>query len=87
MSRLDGILVGLVVASALGLVQSQHRARIQFSELERLKNEARRLDELHGSLSIEQSTWVDPARIDAVARARLGLVEPVRERILARELP
>ena len=87
MSRLDGILVGLVVASALGVVQSQHRARIQFSELERLKNEARRLDELHGGLSIEQSTWVDPARVDAVARARLGLVEPARERILTRELP
>ena len=87
MKRLDVVLVALVLFSALGLVQSQHRARIQFSELERLKNEARRLDELHGSLVLEQSTWADPARVEGVARARLGLVAPVAERSLTRELP
>lgn len=87
MNRLDIALVVLLVASALGLVQSQHRARIQFAELERLKNEARHLDELYSGLTIEQSTWADPARVDAVARAQLGLIAPPHERSLTLETP
>lgn len=85
MSRLEPVLVALVVVSSLALVQSQHRARIQFAQLERLKSEAQRLELAHGGLMIEQSTWADPARIDRIARERLGLSTPTPVRMLTLE--
>lgn len=81
MSRLNGVLALVLIACALALIQSQHRARMYFVELERLKKEAHGLDEQWGQLQLEQSTWADPARVDALARTRLGLVAPAHERV------
>ena len=81
MSRLNVILALVLVACALGVVQAQHRARTYFVELERLKKEARGLDEQWGQLQLEQGTWANPARIDALARTRLGLIAPPHDRL------
>ena len=81
MSRLNVILALVLVACALGVVQAQHRARTYFVELERLKKEARGLDEQWGQLQLEQGTWANPARIDALARTRLGLIAPPHDRV------
>jgi cell division protein FtsL len=80
-SRLNIVLALTLVVCALALIQSQHRSRTYFVELERLKKEARALDEQWGQLQLEQSTWANPARVDAVARAQLGLVSPPQERV------
>ena len=80
MSRLNVILALVLVMCALAVIQAQHRARTYFVELERLKKEARALDEQWGQLQLEQSTWANPARVDTLARTRLGLVTP-QERI------
>lgn len=80
-SRLNVVLALMLVMCALALIQSQHRSRTYFVELERLKKEARALDEQWGQLQLEQSTWANPARVDAVARAQLGLVSPPQERV------
>jgi cell division protein FtsL len=50
-------------------------------ELERLRKEARVLDEQWGQLQLEQSTWANPARVDTLARTRLGLIAPPAERV------
>lgn len=81
MSRVDAILALVLVGCALALVQSQHRSRTYFVELERLTKEARLLDEQWGQLQLEQSTWANPARIDTIARTRLGLVAPPHDRV------
>lgn len=81
MNRLNAVLALVLVVCALAVIQSQHRARTYFVELERLKKEARALDEQWGQLQLEQGTWVNPARIDTLARTRLGLVPPPPERI------
>jgi len=81
MSRLNAVLALLLVVCALAVIQSQHRSRTYFVELERLKKEARVLEEQWGQLRLEQSTWANPARVDTIARARLGLVAPPQERI------
>lgn len=81
MSRLDVVLALVLVACALAVIQAQHRARTYFVELERLKKEARVLDEQWGKLQLEQSTWANPARVDALARTQLGLVAPPSERV------
>ncbi|WP_296753353.1 cell division protein FtsL [Thiobacillus sp.] len=81
MSRLNVVLALVLVACALAVIQAQHRARTYFVELERLKKEARVLDEQWGKLQLEQSTWANPARVDALARTRLGLVAAPPERV------
>lgn len=81
MSRINIVLALLLIACALAVVQAQHRARTNFIELERLKKEARSLDEQWGQLQLEQSTWANPARVDAVARQQLGLLAPAQDRI------
>lgn len=81
MSRLHIVLALVLVVCALAVIQSQHRARTYFVELERLKKEARALDEQWGQLQLEQSTWANPARVDTLARSQLGLVPPPQDRI------
>jgi cell division protein FtsL len=81
MSRLNVVLALVLVVCALAVIQAQHRARTYFVELERLKKEARVLDEQWGQLQLEQSTWANPARVDTLARTRLGLVAPPHDRV------
>ena len=81
MTRLHVALALVLVVCALAVIQSQHRARTYFVELERLKKEARALDEQWGQLQLEQSTWANPARVDTLARTQLGLVPPSPDRI------
>lgn len=81
MSRLNFVLALVLVGCALALVQAQHRSRSYFVELERLKKQARALDEQWGQLQLEQSTWANPARVDMLARTQLGLVAPPQERV------
>jgi len=81
MIRLNGVLALVLVMCALAMVQAQHRSRTYFVELERLKKEARALEEQWGQLQLEQSTWANPARVEPLARTQLGLVAPTQERI------
>jgi cell division protein FtsL len=81
MSRLNIVLALVLMACALALIQSQHRARTYFVELERLKKQAHVLEEQWGQLQLEQSTWANPARVDSLARTRLGLIAPPHDRV------
>jgi cell division protein FtsL len=80
-SRLNIVLALVLMVCALAVIQSQHRSRIYFVELERLKKEARTLDEQWGQLQLEESTWSNPARVDTLARSQLGLMPLPQERI------
>jgi cell division protein FtsL len=81
MSRLNVVMALVLVVCALAVIQAQHRSRTYFVELERLKKEARALEEQWGQLQLEQSTWANPARVDTLARSRIGLVAATQERI------
>ncbi len=78
MLRLNMLLVALVLASALGVVASQHQARKFFAELEREQGRARALEVEWGQLQIEQSTWAGHARIEKAARDRLRMTMPAQ---------
>jgi cell division protein FtsL len=80
--RTDAFLLSIVVGSALGVVASQHQSRQLFSELEREQSRAYELEVEWGQLQLEQSTWAALARIEGIARERLGLQEPVPGRVL-----
>jgi cell division protein FtsL len=76
MARLSTLLLLVVVACALGVVTSQHRARKLFAELEAEQAAARKLATEFTQLQLEQGTWATHARVEQVATKRLGMRQP-----------
>ena len=70
------ILLGTVVASAIGVVSAIQKSRVLFVELTRLGSERDDLNFEFGRLQLEQATWAENNRIDQIARGRLGMVSP-----------
>ena len=85
MIRADAFLVALVVVSALGVVAAQHQSRKLFSELEREQTRAHGLEIEWGQLQLEQSTWAAHARVEKIARERMGMRAPAPGQIIAVE--
>jgi len=85
-AKLNLLLLAVLVACAIGLVTSQHRARKLFSELEREHGRAHELDIEYGQLQLEASTWALHSRVDKIARGTLGMraPDPRRVRIISR---
>lgn len=83
MIRMDAFLLALVVCSALGVVAAQHHARRLFSELEREQVRAQALDVEWGRLQLEQSTWAAHARVEKIARERIGMRPPARGEVIS----
>ena len=76
MLRLNLALLAIVLASALGAVASQHKARKSFTEIEREQERMRQLEVEWGQLQLEQSTWATHGRVERVAHDDLGMVTP-----------
>ena len=76
MSRVNAFLLVLAIACALAVINSQHRARTLFVELEAEQEAAKRLDEELTQLQLEQSTWATTKRVEAVASRSLGMRAP-----------
>ena len=82
MARMTLLLMLVAVVSALSAVSANHRARKLFIELEREQNRMRDLEIEWGQLQLEQSTWAAHARIEKIARDRLGMKPPAPGQIL-----
>lgn len=85
MIRVDAILVALVVASALGVVASQHQARKLYAQLEREQSRAHGLEVEWGQLQLEQSTWASHARVEKLAQEKLGMRPPIPAQVVVVE--
>lgn len=81
MTRINILLLCILVGCALSLVTSRHQARRLTVELEREQLRARQFDVEYGQLSLEQSTWSMPARIEKVARESLHMQLPASTRV------
>jgi cell division protein FtsL len=82
-AKLNLLLLAVLVACALGLVTSQHKARKLFSDLEREHNRARELDIDYGRLQLEAGTWGLHSRVEKIAVGTLGLRAPDPRRVRA----
>jgi cell division protein FtsL len=82
--RINLILLGVLIACALALVTSQHRARKLFTELEAEQEIAKQLDVEWGQLQLEQSTWAMHSRVEKIASGtlRMRVPEPARVRLV-----
>jgi cell division protein FtsL len=81
MTRVNVVLLLLLIACALSLVTSRHQARKLFVELEREVARARGYETEFGQLQLEQSTWGMPARIEKIAREQLRMQLPPGSRV------
>jgi cell division protein FtsL len=81
MTRLNLVLLGVLIACGLMLVTSQHQARKLYVELQKEQELAQRLEVEWGQLQLEQSTWAMHARIEKIAARNLGMRVPSPSRI------
>ena len=81
MVKLNLTLLAILIACALGVVTSQHKARKQFVELQQQQELARQIDVEWGQLQLEQSTWAMHARIEKIAGGYLQMRIPPAARV------
>ena len=76
MTRVNIVLLLILVACAVSLVTSRNQSRRLFVELEREQLAGRTLETEYGQLQLEQSTWGMPARVEKIAREQLKMQLP-----------
>ncbi|ARO86442.1 cell division protein FtsL [Nitrosospira lacus] len=81
MIRINILLTLILIACALSVVTSQHKARKLFVELEREQEQAGRLAVEWGQLQLEQSTWAMHTRIEKIAMGQLHMQVPDASRV------
>ncbi len=88
-SKLNLVLLALLVGCALSLVNAQDKWRHLFIELERAQSQARQLDIEWAQLQLDQSTLGKHERIEAIARHDLDMtpLTPVRIQYLTEGAP
>jgi len=81
MTKVNLILLALVMACALAVVTAQHQARKLYVELQKEQELAKQLEVEWGQLQLEQSTWATHARIEKIAARELGMRVPPSARV------
>lgn len=80
-ARLTFILLAALMACAMALVASQHKARKLYVELQKEQAVAKQLDVEWGQLQLEQGTWGTHGRIERIATRELNMRLPVAGRV------
>lgn len=78
MTRLNFVLLLLLVACALSVVTSQHQARRQFIEWQEEQDKAKQFEVEWGQLQLEQSTWATRSRVERIATQSMHMSLPDR---------
>lgn len=73
MMRLNLVLLLAVIASALYLVAVQYDSRRLFTELDKARNESRRLDAESERLQVQKRAQATPARVERLAKEKLQM--------------
>lgn len=81
MTRLNLILFFALMFSALGIVNSQHKARNLYIALEQSNQMAKQIEQEYGQLQLEQSTWAMHSRIEQIAAQQMQMQVPDAKRI------
>ncbi len=82
MTKVNAVLLAMLLTCALLLVTSQHQARKSFIALERAQAMARKHEVEWNHLQLEQTQLAKHSRIDAVARKDLRMQPVTPERTL-----
>jgi cell division protein FtsL len=74
--RLNLVLLIAVIASALYLVRTQYESRRLYAEVDRARNDARKLETEHERLQVEKRAQATPARVERLAKEQLQMRSP-----------
>lgn len=85
-SRLALVALAVLVAAVL-VVELRHQSRTLFAQLQTLRAERDALNTEWGQLLLEEGTWAEHRRIEQMARARLDMSMPGRNRIIVVRSP
>jgi cell division protein FtsL len=80
-ARLNFVLLATLIACALAVVTSQHKARKLYVELQKEQELAKQLGVEWGQLQLEQSTWAMHARVEKIASGQLKMRVPPASRV------
>jgi cell division protein FtsL len=86
-TKLNLLLVAVLITCALGVVTAQHKARKLFIDLQQEQGLAKQMDVEWGQLQLEQSTWAMHARIEKIATSQLEMRVPEPARIQVVQAP
>jgi cell division protein FtsL len=73
MTRLNLVLLLVLIASSLYLVRESYQARRLFAELDRAQADERALDTEHERLKAEKQAQATPLRVEKTARDKLAM--------------
>jgi cell division protein FtsL len=76
MTRVNLMLLVILIVCALALVTAQHQSRKFYTELQREQELAQQLEVEFGQLQLESSTWATHARVERLATRNLGMRVP-----------
>ncbi len=79
---LMSFLLTLLMGSALAVIYSKYRSRVVFMEIQKLERDLDRYEVEWGQLQLELTTLSGHSRIERLARSKLSLVMPAREKIV-----
>jgi cell division protein FtsL len=73
MTRVSALLLVAVMLSALYLVRTQYESRRLYTELDRAKAQAQRLETEYDRLDVERGAQATPLRVEKLAREQLHM--------------
>lgn len=82
MPRHAAMLASAVLVIAMLVVALRHESRLLFAQLQTLRSERDTLNTEWGQLLLEEGTWSEHRRIEQMARTRLDMRIPGRDRII-----
>lgn len=87
MTREALIVYGVVLVLALSLVYTRVTTRSLYLQLQTLQQQRDDFNVEWGRLLLQEARYAEPRYIEKVARQKLGMVFPVREKISVIQLP
>lgn len=75
-------MVVMLLSSAVGVIYSKYRSRQLFIEIQKVERDLDRFEVEWGQLQLELTTLAEENRVERVARNKLGLVMPVKDKII-----
>ncbi len=80
-------LLAACMLSSVMVIGLRHDSRVLYAQLQKLQHERDGLNIEWGQLLLEEGAWSQHRRIEAVARAQLGMELPIPQQVRVVTLP
>ena len=76
------LLVVAVVSCAMLVIESRHRNRLAFVQLQSVQAQRDAINTETGQLLLEEGAWAEHRRVEGLARERLGMSMPQSQQVV-----